>query len=266
MTEAGAPTVSLNRAARPDRSGSVDRSVVVCAHRGSSATHPENTLSAFREAFRLGVDMIELDVAMTLDGALVVLHDATVDRTTDGSGKVHELTLAYVQSLDAGSKRAAAFAGERVPTLGEVLDETPQGCRINVHVKPFAPSVPRLVEAVVGQIVGRGLLRTAYVTADANEVKLASGADHRVTTCNLTGQIGDGTGYIALSRTLGCTICQPNNGIVTREFCQAAHRAGLEIHPFYADDETEMARLIECGVDGILTNCPERMLRFLDRI
>jgi len=250
----------------PERSGSVDRSVVVCAHRGSSATHPENTLAAFREAFRLGVDMIELDVAMTLDGALVVLHDATVDRTTDGSGTVHELTLAHVQGLDAGSKKGAEFAGQRVPTFGEVLDETPRDCRINVHVKPFAPSVPRLVEAVVGEIAARGLLPTAYVTADANEVRLARGADPRVTTCNLTGQIGDGTGYIALSRTLGCTICQPNNAMVTREFCQAAHRAGLEILPFYADDEAEMARLIECGVDGILTNCPERMLRFLGRL
>lgn len=244
----------------------MNRRVAVCAHRGSSGTHPENTLSAFREAFRVRVDMIEFDVAMTRDGALVVLHDETVDRTTNGTGRIQELTLATVRALEAGLHVDPAFPGERVPTLAEVLDETPRQCRLNVHVKPFAPSVPALVEAVVGAIVSRELLETAFVTGDANEVKLAKAVDHRVTTCNLTGQVvGNGSGYIGLTATLGCAICQPNRALVTRDFCKAAHVAGLEVNPFYADDEREMRRLIDCGVDGILTNYPERLLRLTGR-
>lgn len=244
----------------------MNRHVTVCAHRGSSGTHPENTLRAFREAWHLGADMIEFDVAMTRDGALVVLHDETVDRTTDGTGRIHELTLEHAKSLDAGSRKDARFAGERIPTLGEVLDATPRECRLNIHVKPFAPSVPKLVEAVVREIVSRDLLATAFVAADASEVKLAREAEPRLTTCNLSGQEGDGSGYITLCQELGCTICQPNNALVTEAFCTAAHAAGLEINPFYADDEAEMARLIECGVDGILTNSPERLLRLLGRL
>jgi len=243
----------------------VPKYVTVCAHRGSSGTHPENTLAAFREAWRLGVDMIELDVAMTRDGALVILHDETVDRTTDGTGKVHELSAATVRGLDAGSSKAPSFAGERIPTLAEVLDETPAACRLNIHVKPHAPSVSALVDAVAGELASRDLFATAFVTADASEVKLFRTRQPRLTTCNLTAQHGDGSDYIALSCELGCTICQPNNTLVTEAFCSQAHDAGLEVNPFYADDEAEMRRLIDCGVDGILTNYPARLLRLLGR-
>ena len=242
------------------------RQITVCAHRGRSGLYPENTMAAFRAAWELNVDMIELDVAMTADGALMVLHDRGVDRTTSGVGNIDELTAAYVERLDAGRKKDVRFAGERVPTLGEVLDETPRRCRLNIHVKPFAPSVERLVEGVVGEIAGRDLFATAYVTADESEVRLAQQADNRVTTCNLSGQGGDGIEYINLSRRLGCTILQPNNGLVTPEFCQAARDCGLEVNPFYADDAGEMARLISCGVDGILTNYPAILLKLLGRI
>jgi len=244
----------------------VARHITVCAHRGRSGLYPENTMSAFRAAWELNVDMIELDVASTADGMLAVRHDRAVDRATSGTGNIDELTGDYVKRLDAGRKKGEEFAGERVPWLGEVLDEMPKRCRMNTHVKPFAPSVPRLVEAVVREIVDRDLLATAYVTGDADVVRLAQEADNRVLTCNLSGQGGDGAEYIQLTRELGCTITQPSNAIVTKEFCAAAHDAGLEVNPFYADEVGEMARLIDCGVDGILTNYPARLLKLLGRI
>src|SRR6185436_1661741 len=97
---------------------------LIIAHRGDSLNHPENTLTACRQAISLGADIIEVDVQLTKDGHVVVLHDVTVNRTTDGTGSVREMTLAELKKLDAGFPRKfdAQFKNERIPTLGEVLD------------------------------------------------------------------------------------------------------------------------------------------------
>src|SRR5690349_20515331 len=97
---------------------------LIIAHRGDSAARPENTLSAFKQGLSVGADLIEMDVQLTKDGQVVVLHDVTVNRTTDGSGSVREMTLAEVKKLDAGfpTKFGAQYKGERVPTLGEALE------------------------------------------------------------------------------------------------------------------------------------------------
>ena len=94
---------------------------LLCGHRGARAHAPENTMAGFALAAEMGADLIELDVRLTRDGALAVIHDATVNRTTNGTGRVADLTWDEVQALDAGIRFSAAFAGQRVPSLGEVL-------------------------------------------------------------------------------------------------------------------------------------------------
>ncbi|MEK7278389.1 MAG: glycerophosphodiester phosphodiesterase family protein, partial [Chloroflexota bacterium] len=98
------------------------RTPAVIAHRGASAAAPENTLTAFTSAAALGADAVELDVKLSKDGVPIIMHDPTVDRTTDGRGRVADLTLAALKRLDAGAKKDAKFAGERVPTLAEVFE------------------------------------------------------------------------------------------------------------------------------------------------
>ena len=105
----------------------------ICAHRGASDTHPENTLAAFREAIRLGAAMIEFDVALSADGKLVLIHDSTLDRTTNGTGPVSARTLEQLKTLDAGSWKAKRFAGAKVPTLDEALSMMPETIWLNVH-------------------------------------------------------------------------------------------------------------------------------------
>src|SRR5262249_51516845 len=105
------------------------------AHRGDSKSHPENTLAAFRAAVEIGVDMCELDVQLTRDGALVVIHDDTVNRTTDGKGAVADLTLDEIRKLDAGARFAGGARGERIPTLEEVFSATRGRCGLNVELK-----------------------------------------------------------------------------------------------------------------------------------
>ncbi|GAL80027.1 glycerophosphoryl diester phosphodiesterase [Algibacter lectus] len=107
----------------------------VCAHRGAKATHPENTISAFEEAIRLGAQMIEFDVQLTKDNILVIMHDDTVDRTTNGHGLVSKLTFEEIRKLDAGSWKSAKYVGEKIPTLHDVLQIMPNNIWLNIHLK-----------------------------------------------------------------------------------------------------------------------------------
>lgn len=107
----------------------------LCAHRGAMGTHPENTLVAFREAIKAGAHMIEFDVQLTKDNKLVVIHDGTVDRTTNGTGQVSELPFDEIRNLDAGSWKSPEFAGEKIPTLDETLSVMPYNIWLNVHIK-----------------------------------------------------------------------------------------------------------------------------------
>lgn len=122
------------------------RTVVAISHRGEHLHHPENTVPAYREAIRLGADYFEVDVQTTSDGKLVLMHDGTVDRCTNGRGKISEMTFDQVRALDAGMKRGAAFAGTKVPTFDEAL-ELAQG-RAGIYVDAKAVSAKDLVEAI----------------------------------------------------------------------------------------------------------------------
>ena len=107
----------------------------ICAHRGAMETYPENTLAAFKEAIRLGAHMVEFDVRITKDNELVIMHDKSVDRTTDGKELIIDLTLVEIKKLDAGSWKSAKFNGEKVPTLKETLSVFPKNIWLNIHLK-----------------------------------------------------------------------------------------------------------------------------------
>lgn len=235
--------------------------VSVVAHRGASGTHPENTAAAFAEAVRLQTEMIEFDVHLTADGQLIVIHDSTVDRTSDGSGAVAEMTLAELKELDAGSWFAPAFAGERFLTLGETLDLMPRTMRLNVHVKADGAVRKQLVPMVVDELTRRQLLDTAFIASDQDSLRVARGREPRLAICNLS--VNPVEEYVERSAAIGCRILQPGHAITTPELVSAAHARGMEVNPFYADTEDEMRRLVACGVDGILTNQPERLQALL---
>jgi len=235
-----------------------DTIVKVVAHRGYSGRYPENTEIAFRKALALDVEMIEFDVHLAKDESLIVIHDATVDRTSDGSGRIAEMTLPEIKALDAGSWFDEAFKGQRFLTLQEALDLMDNKVRLNVHIKAYEHDREQLVTLTIHEMERRSLLHRASVASDKEAIVLAKQNQPALDICNLSTQPKET--YIARSLAIGCRILQPGNQQVDREFVQAAHRHGLEVNPFYADDAPEMRRLIECGVDGILTNYPERLL------
>ena len=230
-----------------------------CAHRGVKSTHPENTVAAFREAVRLGADMIEFDVGMTKDGRDLILHDGTVDRTTDGTGDLTDLTFDQARALDAGSYMEAQFAGEKLPTVTETLDAIPPGIVLNVHVKP----APGVVEKTTAILREKGRTEDAVLAGDADQIRLCQQICPELRPCNLGGQGQDD--YLDLCIELGVPWLQYFHAQVTEDSVKAAHDRGIFVNCFYANDEAEMRRQIECGVDYILTDDTPLLLRVLGR-
>ena len=229
--------------------------VNVVAHRGFSGRFPENTAVAFKKALALDIEMIELDVHLAKDGSLIVIHDATVDRTSNGTGRVDALTLDEIKEMDAGTWFDPAFKGERFLVLGEALDLIGDRVRLNVHVKAYDETRMAVVTQTIDEIGSRDLIETSFIASDEQSIVLAKQLLPELAVCNLTTQPKDT--YIARSLSYGCEILQPGHAQVEEDFVSEAHTYGLEVNPFYADVESEMRRLIGAGVDGILTNHPD---------
>ena len=234
-----------------------DNHVNIVAHRGFSGEYPENTALAFREALALDVEMIEIDVHLARDESLIIVHDGTVDRTSDGTGRIADLTLAEIKRLDAGSWMDERFRNERFLTLSETLELIGDKTRLNVHIKAYDHDRDRLVPLVVRELARYDLLAGSFIASDQDSIVLSKRLQPDLAICNLSTTPGET--YIHRSLSVGCTILQPGNQQVDAAFVEEAHRHDLEVNPFYADDEAEMQRLIDCGVDGILTNRPDRL-------
>lgn len=239
--------------------------VSIYAHRGASGTHPENTLSAFSEALRISVDGIEFDVHLSKDHELIIMHDERVDRTTDGTGAIVDLTLKELKDLSAGAFFHTQFTEERIPTLADTLDLITGDVMLNVHVKAYDYSRDVLTQKVVQELTERQLWHRAFIASDAETIALAKRLNQSAVLCNLTRQ-GNPVEYVEFSKQLGCRILQPSRAAATPELIQLAHANDMQVNVFYADEAEDMKKLIELGVDGILTNFPARLKRVRQNI
>lgn len=237
------------------------------AHRGASRDAPENTLAAFRLALEMGADGVELDVQASKDGEAVVIHDFTVDRTTDGHGAVRDKTLAELKELDAGSWFDERFAGQRIPTLQEVILEVGQQLVLDIEIKAKALSSAPLVAEVVRLIEDHNLVHRAIVSS-FNPFVL-----RRVKRLNPHIPTGllyhfDLPGH--LLRTLLVFLANPDalhpeKHLVTQEYMAWAKERGYRVNVWTVDEPAEMERLIALGVDGVITNRPEVLASLIDR-
>jgi glycerophosphoryl diester phosphodiesterase len=221
--------------------------VIVTGHRGVMGSEPENTLRSFRRAVEYGCDEIELDLRVTSDDRLVVLHDATVDRTTDGRGPVEQFSFDELRLLDAGS-------GERIPTWAESVAAI--GVRIQAEVKA-ARAVPLLVESLQGD---PELAARTMVTSSHAEILLAiRRAMPSASTGLIFGRTPDVADVLALTRAAeaGTALC----GIagLTVEAVAELHREGLVVTAWPVPDAETFARAVELGVDGVTTDYPDRL-------
>jgi glycerophosphoryl diester phosphodiesterase len=240
----------------------------IVAHRGASGSAPENTLVAFELAVRQGADAIELDVRLTADGVPVVLHDATLDRTTSGRGPLTGLTQAQLQTLDAGARftpdlgRTFPFRGSgvRVPTLAEVLRALP-ATPILVEVKE--PAAQEAVRRVLREedAVGRCVLASEHHTALAlfREPPFAVAASGREIAALYRSVLIRRVPQRVPYRTLSVPERYRGLQIPTRRFVAAARGLGCPVHVWTVDDPAAARRLWAAGVAGIVTNFPGRI-------
>jgi glycerophosphoryl diester phosphodiesterase len=228
------------------------------AHRGASAMAPANTMASFEKALDLGADGIELDVHLSADGIPVVIHDSSVDATTDGSGRVSEMVLAQLKELDAGSYFGAAFAGERIPTLEQVLDTFGRRILLNIELKSLSPRDNGLERAVVPMVERHGLgHRVLFSSFNPFSLRRAK---------KLAAHIPVGLLYspdlpLPLRRAWLAPLAphearHPEHTMVDARFMAWAGRRGYRVNAWTVDDPDEIRRLIRLGVHGIITNSP----------
>lgn len=222
-----------------------------CAHRGDNYCAPENTVPAFVLALEKQAAQIEFDVRVTADEQLVVIHDDSVDRTTNGTGKVGDLTLAQLRELDAGAGRGEAYAGTKLPTLAEVLAVVTPGTWVNCQTY----LAPQYIPLVVRQIQDHDLVAQTFIAGDATQIEVSRRCEPALRVCSLEGQRGPDSDYpdqtIALGaqfiQICGWADCMP-------EVVAKLHAHDVQVNYFGTEDPALMRRLIEAGVDYVLTD------------
>ncbi len=236
---------------------------LVTSHAACKGHAPENTLAGIEAALRLGADAIEIDVHCTADRVPVLIHDETVDRTTDGSGSVHEMPLAVVRALDAGARQfAPKFAGERIPTLAEVLDLTRGKALLQVEVKQ--QGIEREVADAVRAAAAIGDCEThSFYPA---VVRAMREAEPRMAAALLTGgdRVADWEDFWGFALSLGAQGVSVYHAFATPERVRRGQRRGLTFMTWTVDDEADIARVIDAGVDSICSNFPDLVRRQVD--
>ncbi len=234
-------------------SGAATAATHCCAHRGDNKVAPENTIPAFELAVEKGAHQIEFDVRRTKDGYLVVIHDARVDRTTDGSGHVAQMTFEEIRALDAGSWFAPEFAGVQVPTLAETLAVIPRAILCNVHLK----GDDELGAQVATTIVELDRLDHCFLACTLEQAEKAREVAPDIMICNMSRRGFDRELYIQDTIDFGAEFIQ----LVFRfgvenleESVELLHKHDITVNVFGASEEENIRLLIEKGVDYILTD------------
>ena len=255
-----------------------DRPLVI-AHRGGAAQWPENTLYAFRNAIESGADALEFDVHATSDGKLVVIHDATVDRTTDGSGRVDGMTWEALQDLDAGyhwtQDGGASFPyrgmGLKVPSLAQVLSTLPDA-RMIIELKAVSDAARERFSNAIGSSPNPE--RKVIASFQGESVKYIRDNNPGIATSSTAGEVllfwvlntaRLGFAFVPEGETMQVPPSFRDLTMVNERFVSGAHRHNVDVYVWTINEEADMKRLIEHGVDGIITDYPDRLLTLLGR-
>jgi glycerophosphoryl diester phosphodiesterase len=233
-------------------------SMLVIAHRGASGHAPENTLAAFRRATALGASFIETDLQLSRDARFVAIHDDTVNRTTNGHGKVHELTLADLRKLDAGSWFGSEFTGERIPTLDEILEFARKNDVVfYLELKPTGSWGGE--HSLIGALRQTGeVARTVVISFDPSVLE----ALRRIEPTLMTGLLFEGQIDQPLERAveIGARQLAVRGDLVTPALLAEARKKDLQVVCWTVNQPAHMRMLIEAGVQGIMSDYPDRLV------
>ncbi len=236
----------------------------IWAHRGASAIFPENTMLAFVEAWRSGADAIELDVQRTRDGELVVIHDETLNRTTNGRGYVYSSSYSWIKTLDAGEKIHPRFRGEKVPTLREVLDFIQStGMRLNIEIKNEQVNYPGIEMQVIRTVEQFKLVDRVVISSFNHQtVQLVKNASPQLETALLTGAFTHFSPSYA--HQIGMNAIHPAKRTVNPVYMQEALLYQIKVRP-YTVNEPNLIRVFRAlGVDAVITDHPKMARKIIN--
>ncbi len=251
--------------------------VIVLAHRGGSGLRPENTMMAFENAAGMGVDGLELDIHQTKDGRLVVIHDPTLDRISNGSGAIKNMTLADVQSVDAGywwtadGGKTFPYRGKGavIPTLEEIFTTFPH-LWINIDIKQHTPSIVKPFVKMVRDfgmearvMVGSFNEPTIHTFRDQCPEASTAASPQETQRLYIMNKLLIGRFYKSNAAALQIPAFYGRWRVVTRRLINAAHQAGTAVHVWTIDEEKDMRHLMDLGVDCLITDYPNRLLQLI---
>ncbi|WP_419954272.1 glycerophosphodiester phosphodiesterase [Neobacillus niacini] len=237
------------------------RKVDNVAHRGATGYAPENTIAAFDKGVEMKADYIEIDVQRSKDGELVIIHDNTVDRTTDGTGYVKDLTFDQIRSLDAGSWKGEQFTGERIPTFDEILERYHGKTGILIELK--SPELYPGIEAQVAQkLIERNLdkpqnEKIIIQSFNFESMKLTNSLLPKVPIGVLTSNRAHTTEQALKEFATYADYFNPSYGIVSKELVDQVHSLGMKIQSWTVRSHEAAQFLLDMNVDGIITDYPD---------
>lgn len=258
-----------------------ERSILVHGHRGARSVLPENTIPAFEHAIKAGADLLELDIQVTKDNVPVVVHDAVINATIckgpNPPAPVRQLTLSEVRDYDCGSQknpefpRQRAVPGTRIPTLDEVLALAPRGnFHFNIEIKmyprrpEYSPSPEKFAGLVLDAIRRHKLEKRVVVQSfDFRPLHAMKKLAPEIPLAALYS--GEPKDFVAIAKEAGAGTVAPQYNLVTGEQVKNAHDAGLKVVPWTANDPEAWRKLVDAGVDAIITDDPAELIAFLRR-
>lgn len=246
------------------RATSDERRPRVIAHRGNSSVAPQNTLAAFEAAWRSGADAIEVDVHRTRDGRVVVIHDDSVDATTDGTGRVADLDADRLRALDAGSWFSPAYAGQRVPTFEEVLGFLVARPGVDLLLEVKGSWSVEDVRHLTGPVLAAGLGDRVVVQSFWPETVAALAVAAPTVSRGLL-VMGLTDDLVERCLDLGVSACNPHGRLLVQhpDLLRRLHATGLEVMVWTLDEPEEWAAATAAGVDAIITDRPDRLAGWL---
>ena len=238
----------------------------IYAHRGARRVAPENTLPAFAAALEMGADGIELDVHLTADGQLVVIHDFNVEKPTDGRGEVERMTADEIARLDAGSHFSTAFAGTRIPRLEEVLDLVRDRCRINIEIKSndlYARDASERVAVLIrqrdlyDQVIVSSFNPITLIKMRWLDPAIALGVLYDREMPPFLREVWAGPPILPQAQ-------HPHHALIDAAYMQWARQIGAQVNTWTVNEPAEARRLADLGVDTLITDVPDELLAAFD--
>lgn len=238
----------------------------VISHRGANKYAPQNTIPAFSKSLEIGVDGFETDVHCTADGFVVVCHNYTVDETSDGTGNIADMNLERLRELDFGSYYSEKFKGTLIPTLDEFLSLC-EGADIevmNIEIKSPRNGEKDIADKTIAAVKAHGLFEKLLISSFDPEILIQC---KQVDPACKTGYLYSPDkmhtyykmlfDYVGFAKKIGADYLHPHFSLVNAHYVKKLHENGIGVNPWTVDDPNMAIKMLKCGVDGIITNCPD---------